>query len=229
LNFTPSSAGTVFLFGGDAVYDPVSGLYMNGDGTRDRLGFEFIQMDAASENNQDPISLHRYLYADADPIDNNDPTGHFALIAEELLSDAIEADLQYSNAITTTTTGALIEEDGSVVISALESSQEDAIGYAEVEEAGGEFQTSGGQTVNADRLEHVFGQGGKHNVGPLVSQFGGSQMQTFNAVYDAVQSLGLPAGVIAKGTTVIVNGFTLNVTGNIINGVLNLSNFWIKK
>ena len=33
LNFTPATAGTVFLFGGDALYDPISGLYMHGDGT----------------------------------------------------------------------------------------------------------------------------------------------------------------------------------------------------
>ncbi len=75
MNFTASSAGTVFLFGGDAVYDPVSGLYMNGDGVRDRFGFEFIQMDPTSGNTQDPISLHKYLYADADPVNGNDPSG----------------------------------------------------------------------------------------------------------------------------------------------------------
>jgi hypothetical protein len=72
-----ASAGTMFLFGGDAVYDSVSGLYMNGDGTRDRLGAEFIQMDSASGSTQDPISLHKYLYADADPINGNDPTGDY--------------------------------------------------------------------------------------------------------------------------------------------------------
>jgi hypothetical protein len=38
--------------------------------------FEFIQRDTTSGNNQDPFSLHKYLYANADPINNNDPSGH---------------------------------------------------------------------------------------------------------------------------------------------------------
>ena len=71
-----NTAGTIFLFGGDAVYDPASGLYMNGDGTRDRSGFEFIQRDTSSGDNTDPLSLHTYLYADADSINGFDPSGH---------------------------------------------------------------------------------------------------------------------------------------------------------
>ena len=39
IGFNPATAGTVFLFGGDAVFDPVSGLYLNGDGTRPRDDF----------------------------------------------------------------------------------------------------------------------------------------------------------------------------------------------
>jgi YD repeat-containing protein len=84
LGFNPSAAGTisdstVFLFGGDAVYDPASGLYLNGDGTRDRLpgAGGFIEADPPGwSNNQDPVSLHRYLYANAAPIDGYDPSGH---------------------------------------------------------------------------------------------------------------------------------------------------------
>ncbi len=48
---------------------------MNGDGTRDRSAFEFIQRDPTSGENADPASLHTYLYADADPVDGSDPTG----------------------------------------------------------------------------------------------------------------------------------------------------------
>ncbi len=39
----------------------------------------FMQMDTWMGNNQDPISLHKYLYANADPANYTDPTGNFSL------------------------------------------------------------------------------------------------------------------------------------------------------
>lgn len=36
-------------------------------------------MDEYEGRNGDPLSLHKYLYAHADPVDNCDPTGHFTL------------------------------------------------------------------------------------------------------------------------------------------------------
>ena len=76
MNFTPGTAATVFLFGGDAVYDPASGTYFHGDGVRQTLGFLFMQRDFGgnNSNNQDPLSLHTYLYAEADPILGADPS-----------------------------------------------------------------------------------------------------------------------------------------------------------
>lgn len=46
-------------------YDPSIGL--------------FNRMDDYTGNNYDPPSLHKYLYAYCDPINNIDPTGHFSL------------------------------------------------------------------------------------------------------------------------------------------------------
>jgi uncharacterized delta-60 repeat protein len=80
LNFDTSAAPTIFLYP-DGPLDPVSGLRMPGDGTRDLDGFFFLEMDfggAGMGKPSDPISLHKYLYADADPINGNDPSGHNA-------------------------------------------------------------------------------------------------------------------------------------------------------
>jgi YD repeat-containing protein len=81
LDFTPASADTTWLFGGDGFYDPASGWTYQL--ARWRNGFWFTQMDPTSGDNQDPISLHKYLYANADPINGLDPSGH-----DELSDDA---------------------------------------------------------------------------------------------------------------------------------------------
>ncbi len=39
----------------------------------------FTQMDSWMGNNSDPQSLHKYLYAETDPVNNIDPTGKFSL------------------------------------------------------------------------------------------------------------------------------------------------------
>jgi len=80
LGFTAASAGTVFLFGGDAVFDPASGLYFHGNGVRQRLGFRFIEMDTFAGDSQDPLSLHKYLYVNADPVNGWDPSGQSPLL-----------------------------------------------------------------------------------------------------------------------------------------------------
>jgi YD repeat-containing protein len=109
ITFTPSVSSPIFLFGGDAVYDYLSGLYMNGDGTRDRSGFEFIQRDSSSGNNSDPMSLHTYLYGNADSINGFDPSGHDLLslvlsIAGELAFNVAMFATTYAPAIESATT-----------------------------------------------------------------------------------------------------------------------------
>jgi hypothetical protein len=83
IGFSPAAAGTIststaFLFGGDAVYDPASGLYLHGDGTRPRDGFIFTQMDNYPGNTRDPVSLHKYLYVAGTPTSMVDPSGHLS-------------------------------------------------------------------------------------------------------------------------------------------------------
>src|SRR5262249_45750197 len=50
----------------------------------------FLTLDDYEGNRFDPISLHKYLYADLNPINKFDPTGQFT-ITEQQLSIAIAA------------------------------------------------------------------------------------------------------------------------------------------
>ncbi|MEJ2406742.1 MAG: RHS repeat-associated core domain-containing protein [Candidatus Thiodiazotropha sp.] len=42
----------------------------------------FTQQDSWMGNNSDPITLHKYLYADASPVNKIDPSGHMSLVSE---------------------------------------------------------------------------------------------------------------------------------------------------
>ena len=79
IGFTPSASTPIYLFGGDAVFDYASGLYLNGDGTRGRVpgAGSFMEADPRGfSNSQDPITLHKYLYANANAVMNVDASGH---------------------------------------------------------------------------------------------------------------------------------------------------------
>jgi YD repeat-containing protein len=75
------SPSTIFMFAGDAVFDPVSGMYFNGDGIRERRPGQpdFIETDDQGYgDNTDPITLNAEIYGDGNPVNNNDPSGHYA-------------------------------------------------------------------------------------------------------------------------------------------------------
>ena len=63
-----------FLFNAQQ-FDQASGDYYLRARYYDQSNGRFISQDPFSGNNEDPISLHRYLYADDDPTDRIDPTG----------------------------------------------------------------------------------------------------------------------------------------------------------
>ena len=73
---TSAGAPTVNLFLFNAQqFDGASGGYYLRARYYDQSNGRFISQDPFSGNNEDPISLHRYLYADDDPTDRIDPTG----------------------------------------------------------------------------------------------------------------------------------------------------------
>jgi RHS repeat-associated protein len=78
VGFDPATAGTAWLFGGDGMYDAPSGLTFHGSGrqTDSETGL-FVEADPPGHGSKnDPITLHKYLYAGADPINSWDPSGH---------------------------------------------------------------------------------------------------------------------------------------------------------
>ncbi len=98
VGFDPATAGTAWLFGGDGMYDAPSGLTFHGSGrqTDSETGL-FVEADPPGHgSNDDPISLHKYLYANADPTNMDDPSGHDGELAEleisETIGETIDAD-----------------------------------------------------------------------------------------------------------------------------------------
>jgi hypothetical protein len=80
LNFNASAPPTIFLYP-DGPLDPVSGLRMCGDGTRDEdiTDGAFIETDERGYGKiSDPLTLNALLYGDSDPENNDDPSGHYA-------------------------------------------------------------------------------------------------------------------------------------------------------
>ena len=93
-----SSTGTTpnnYLFAGEQ-FDPALGIYYNRARYYDQRQGRFWTMDTQDATPLDPISLHRYLYADANPVDNIDPLGlytqQFGYDVEDAVQEAYTGD-----------------------------------------------------------------------------------------------------------------------------------------
>ncbi|RDH83493.1 MAG: hypothetical protein DIZ77_16230, partial [endosymbiont of Seepiophila jonesi] len=73
-------------------YDPNIGFYYLRARYYDPTSGRFISMDPVAGDPQSPISLHRYLYANDNPVNYVDPTGEFTL-AEMMIVQGIRMDL----------------------------------------------------------------------------------------------------------------------------------------
>jgi len=78
-----ASTGTTpnnYLFAGEQ-FDPALGIYYNRARYYDQRVGRFWTMDTWEGDPQSPSSLHKYLYANANPINNDDPPGYGVLLA----------------------------------------------------------------------------------------------------------------------------------------------------
>jgi len=101
-NLTNSTGSTPnnYLFAGEQ-YDPALNLYYNRARYLNTATGRFWTMDTQEPTPLDPTSLHRYLYATANPVDNVDPTGlytqQFGYDVEAVVGPAYQSDYPTSN------------------------------------------------------------------------------------------------------------------------------------
>ena len=74
INSTGSTPNN-YLFAGEQ-FDPALNLYYNRARYLNTSTGRFWSMDQGEGDDEDPISLHKYLYAESNPVSNADPTGY---------------------------------------------------------------------------------------------------------------------------------------------------------
>ncbi|WMS89223.1 putative Ig domain-containing protein [Pleionea litopenaei] len=67
-----------YLYTGEQYDSGLDNYYLRARYYDQNVG-RFTQMDTWMGHNHDPVTLHKYLYANADPISYTDPSGHFSL------------------------------------------------------------------------------------------------------------------------------------------------------
>jgi RHS repeat-associated protein len=76
---TTGTTQNPYLYTGEQ-YDPALGLYHLRARMMNPLTGRFWNMDTYEGHQTDPASLHKYLYANADPVQGIDPSGNFSLV-----------------------------------------------------------------------------------------------------------------------------------------------------
>ena len=77
LNESGSSENS-YRFAGEQFDDKLDQYYLRARYYNQNSG-RFTQMDTYMGNSQDPVTLHKYLYGNADPVNHTDPSGYFGL------------------------------------------------------------------------------------------------------------------------------------------------------
>lgn len=78
---------------------------------------------------------------------------------------------------------------------------------------------------DSNRLEHIFGQGGKHNLGQLTQELGGQQAVVRASILRVPRTQ--PEGVFKLSSRIGPHPVTM--TGRMMNGVPRISNVWVPR
>jgi RHS repeat-associated protein len=91
LGSTVSNTGSdanPYRFAGERLVDSV-GFYQNRARWLDTRTGRFVSVDPATEVHEEPITLHRYLYANASPVNSKDPSGLESLAEVQITQVAV--------------------------------------------------------------------------------------------------------------------------------------------
>jgi RHS repeat-associated protein len=79
-----------YLYRGEQ-YDPDLGLYYLRARYYNPATGRFMSRDPENGKTHDPKTLHKYLYADGDPVNGRDPTGRADIVEERLLKAELDS------------------------------------------------------------------------------------------------------------------------------------------
>jgi RHS repeat-associated protein len=91
------AAANIYLFAGER-YDPAAGLYYLRARYYDQAVGRFMTTDPFAGVPSDPMTLHRYLYARANPVNLVDPTGRFFGLAGVSMSFSLDISIDMGEA-----------------------------------------------------------------------------------------------------------------------------------
>jgi RHS repeat-associated protein len=87
LSHTGTTANA-YKFAGEQFDSALDNYYLRARYYNQSVG-RFTQMDTWNGNSQDPITLHKYLYANVDPVNRIDPSGMFSLYEGSAITNII--------------------------------------------------------------------------------------------------------------------------------------------
>ena len=77
---------------------------------------------------------------------------------------------------------------------------------------------------NPNDLEHIFGQGGKHNLAQLTQELGGERAVVREAILRVSNE---SEGVFEVSRQ--IGSYRVTITGRMIDGVPRISNIWVSR
>ena len=95
LAFSSGPTANMYRYAGEQ-YDPDLGLYYNRARYLNPDSGRFWSMDSYEGRRNDPISLHKYAYANANPVSFVDPSGHFGSLYEFGLAKGADTTIEKS-------------------------------------------------------------------------------------------------------------------------------------